>query len=99
MIKIFRFLVPPFVLAFELYLVQKGTHHKHRVIYARPIVRLHDDVISLLLAECPSFFCFLVQIRTIVASLGLPNLNMKRKTKWMRVVVLIQNDAIVSMAY
>ena len=38
----------------------------------------------------PSAFCFLVQIRAFViqTSLGLQNLNMKEKTKWILVVVV-----------
>ena len=49
----------------------------------------------------PSWFCFLVQMRAFViqTSPGLPNLNMKGKTKRILVVVLKLNDAIVQMAY
>ena len=48
----------------------------------------------------PSGFSFLVQIIAFViqTSLGLPNLNVKGKTKRILVVVS-KNDAIVQMAY
>ena len=48
----------------------------------------------------PSGFSFLVQIIAFViqTSLGLPNLNVKAKTKRILVVVS-KNDAIVQMAY
>ena len=48
----------------------------------------------------PSGFSFLVQIIAFViqTSLGLPNLNVKAKTKRILVVVS-KNDAIVQMVY
>ena len=46
-----------------------------------------------------SGFCFLVQIRAFAfkTSPGLPNLNIKEKTKWILVVVV--SDAIDQMAF
>ena len=58
---------------------------------SRLIDHLNDGVILLLdYDQDPSGFCFLVQIRAfvILTSLGLPNLNMKRKTKIILVVVV-----------
>ena len=50
---------------------------------------LYDDIIYYY-DQNPSGFSFLVQIRAFVIyiSLGLPNLNMKRKTKRILVVVV-----------
>ena len=59
---------------------------------------LHDDIIYYY-DQHPSGFSFLVQITAFVMEiwLGLPNLNMKRKTK--RILVVKVNDAIMLMAY
>ena len=69
----------------------KYTHRSWRYIDGSETVigHLHGDVILLLRPE--SFKgCFFVQIKTLVieTSLGLPNLNMKGKTKRILVVVL-----------
>ena len=50
---------------------------------------LHDDIIYYY-DQNPSGFCFPVQIAAFViyTSMGLPNLNMKRKTKRILVVVI-----------
>ena len=47
----------------------------------------------------PSCFSFPVRIKAIVTqtSLGLPNLNVKGKTK--RILAVVVSDAIVQMAY